>query len=87
MFKAPSAVPQDLLLIQELISTQRSPPPREKHLHAPEKDAEDSSIGSSGEDSNSESEDEVNASLIVVKHRDESEHEKAPEQRCVRIDS
>jgi hypothetical protein len=83
MFKPPSAVPQDLLLIQELVSTQELLHHTGRDAHAEKKIAEskESSIASSGEDSDSESEVEVNASLIVVNDTEELE-EKGPEERC-----
>jgi len=61
-FKVPSTIPQDLLLIQDLIGT--LPPLTAAAKHVPDTlDSSDDSIAST--DGEAESEDEVEADLVL----------------------
>ena len=62
MFKTPSAIPQDLLVIHELVS----PPPQQARAASIASSSNDSSRASSDDEEGSE--DEIEVSLVVAEH-------------------
>jgi H/ACA ribonucleoprotein complex non-core subunit NAF1 len=64
-FKLPNSIPQDLLLIQELVGAPE--PPKAPVVQAKDEDSSSDSddISSSGSEDDEDSEDEVAANLVV----------------------
>jgi H/ACA ribonucleoprotein complex non-core subunit NAF1 len=79
-FKVPESIPQDLLLIQELVgevSISQSTNTQKASL-SQKTEVEEDDIGSSGSEDNSEDElDEVEAGLVVIEEENDGDPIKA----------
>lgn len=70
-FKLPGSIPQDLLLIHDLVAESLPPPPT-----APTKLQEEDCIDSSGDETDIASEDEIEAELLVKTEETDMANEK-----------
>jgi H/ACA ribonucleoprotein complex non-core subunit NAF1 len=78
-FKVPESIPQDLLLIQELVGeVSISQSNTQKASLSQKTEVEEDDIGSSGSEDNSEDElDEVEAGLVVIEEENDGDPIKA----------
>lgn len=77
-FKVPGGIPQDLLLIQELIGPVEQPSVKVEEKQVLSENSDDiSSSGSESEDGGNDSEDEVMANLLVTGEESENASSKS----------